>query len=175
MRCSPTVYAPSWLKKLDRLSRSLLVQEAIIAELTKLGFNLVSAHEPKLISKDPTRIAFRQMMGVFAQYDKGQIVLKLRAARLRKRTATGRCEGRKPYGFYDGERETLERMRGWHAEGVSLNQVAARLNQRRFRHAAANAGMAAVLEPRLHQTQAEPMPLIDFLACLVSDELTQTK
>ena len=32
-------------------------------------------------------------------------------------------------------------------------------------------GMAAVLETRLHQAQAEPMPPIDFLSCLVSDEL----
>jgi DNA replication protein DnaC len=34
-------------------------------------------------------------------------------------------------------------------------------------------GMAAVLETRLHQAQAEPMAPIDLLACLVSDELTK--
>src|SRR5215218_2109216 len=34
-------------------------------------------------------------------------------------------------------------------------------------------GMAAVLETRLHQAQAEPMAPIDFLACLLSDELTR--
>jgi len=34
-------------------------------------------------------------------------------------------------------------------------------------------GIAAVLETRLHQAQAEPMAPIDFLACLVSDELTR--
>jgi DNA replication protein DnaC len=34
-------------------------------------------------------------------------------------------------------------------------------------------GMAAVLETRLHQAQAEPMVPIDFLSCLVSDELTR--
>jgi DNA replication protein DnaC len=32
-------------------------------------------------------------------------------------------------------------------------------------------GMAAVLETRLHQAQAEPMAPIDLLSCLVSDEL----
>ncbi len=32
-------------------------------------------------------------------------------------------------------------------------------------------GMAAVLETRLHQAQAEPMAPIDLLATLVSDEL----
>jgi hypothetical protein len=34
-------------------------------------------------------------------------------------------------------------------------------------------GMAAVLETRLRQAQAEPMAAIDLLATLVSDELTR--
>jgi DNA replication protein DnaC len=34
-------------------------------------------------------------------------------------------------------------------------------------------GIAAVLETRLRQAQAEAMPPIDFLSCLVSDELTR--
>jgi DNA replication protein DnaC len=34
-------------------------------------------------------------------------------------------------------------------------------------------GMAAVLETRLQQAQMEPMPPIDFLSCLVADELNR--
>ena len=34
-------------------------------------------------------------------------------------------------------------------------------------------GMAAVIETRLHQAQAEPMTPIDLISCLVSDELTR--
>ena len=34
-------------------------------------------------------------------------------------------------------------------------------------------GMAAVLETRLRQAQAEPMVPIDLISCLVSDELTR--
>src|SRR5262249_5991846 len=34
-------------------------------------------------------------------------------------------------------------------------------------------GMAAVLETRLHQAQAEPMTPIDLISCLISDELTR--
>jgi len=34
-------------------------------------------------------------------------------------------------------------------------------------------GMAAVIETRLHQAQAEPMAPIDLISCLVSDELTR--
>ena len=36
-------------------------------------------------------------------------------------------------------------------------------------------GIAAVLETRLQQAQAEPMAPIDFLSCLVSDELTPSR
>ncbi len=34
-------------------------------------------------------------------------------------------------------------------------------------------GMAAVLETRLHQAQAEPMAPLDLISCLVNDELTR--
>ena len=34
-------------------------------------------------------------------------------------------------------------------------------------------GIAAVLETRLHQAQAEPMTPIDLISCLVCDELTR--
>jgi hypothetical protein len=44
-------------------------------------------------------------MGVVAQYEKGQIVPKLRGARVRQKAKTGRGEGRKPYGFFGGESE----------------------------------------------------------------------
>jgi site-specific DNA recombinase len=116
------------IEKLDRLSRSLLIQEAAIAELAKNGFTLISVHEPDLMSDDPTRVAFRQMMGVFSQYEKAQIVAKLRGARMRKKAATGRCEGRKPFGFRDGEQPVLEQMRTLRAGGLSYRKIAARLN-----------------------------------------------
>ena len=63
-----------------------------------IGIALISVAEPDLMAKDPTRILMRQLMGAVAQYDKSQIVLKLRGARMRKRVAEGRYEGRKPFG-----------------------------------------------------------------------------
>jgi len=81
------------IEKLDRLARDLMVQEATIADLQKNGFTLISVAEPDLMATDPTRILMRQLMGAEAQYDKSQIVLKLRGARMRKRTKEGRCEG----------------------------------------------------------------------------------
>jgi DNA replication protein DnaC len=44
--------------------------------------------------------------------------------------------------------------------------------QRSMRHLRLG-GMAAVLETRLRQAQAEPMAPIDLLSCLISDELTR--
>jgi hypothetical protein len=68
-------------------------------------------------------------LGAVAQYEKSQIVLKLRGARLRKRVKEGRCEGRKPYGFYDGESAALERLKALRAEGMGFDRIAAKLNE----------------------------------------------
>lgn len=99
------------IEKLDRLARDLMVQEATIADLQRNGFTLISVAEPDLMASDPTRILMRQLMGAVAQYDKSQIVLKLRGARMRKRAKEGRCEGRKPFGYFDGEGEVLNRIK----------------------------------------------------------------
>jgi DNA invertase Pin-like site-specific DNA recombinase len=117
------------VEKLDRLARDLMVQETIVADLRKYGFELVSVAEPDLMANDPTRILVRQMMGAVAQYEKSQIVLKLRGARLRKRAKEGRCEGRKPYGYYDGESAALDRVKALRAEGLGYDRVAVRLNE----------------------------------------------
>lgn len=105
------------IEKLDRLARDLMVQETIIADLRKHGFELVSVAEPDRMANDPTRILVRQMMGAVAQYEKSQIVLKLRGARVRKRAKEGRCEGRKPYGYYEGEAVALDLLKSLRVEG----------------------------------------------------------
>jgi DNA invertase Pin-like site-specific DNA recombinase len=117
------------IERLDRLARNLMTQEAAIGDLQKNGFTLISAAEPDLMASDPTRILMRQLMGAVAQYDKSQIVLKLRGARMRKRARDGRCEGRKPYGYYDGEPAALERLKALRAEGLGFDRIAARLNE----------------------------------------------
>jgi hypothetical protein len=72
------------------------------------------------------------MMGAVAQYEKSQIVLKLRDARMRKRAKEGRCEGRKPYGYYEGEAAALERLKTLRAEGLGPDRIAARMNEERI-------------------------------------------
>ncbi len=116
------------IEKLDRLARDLMIQETAIADLRKNGFTLVSVAEPDLMASDPTRVLMRQLMGAVAQYDKSQIVAKLRGARMRKKAAEGRCEGRKPYGFYEGEAEVVARMKTLRADGLGFDRIAAQMN-----------------------------------------------
>jgi len=120
------------IEKLDRLARDLMVQETIIADLRKYGFELVSVAEPDLMANDPTRILVRQMMGAVAQYEKSQIVLKLRGARMRKRAKEGRCEGRKPFGYFEGEADVLNRMKALRADGLGFDRIAARMNEEKI-------------------------------------------
>ena len=116
------------IERLDRLARDLMVQEAAIADLRKNGFTLISAAEPDLMANDPTRVLMRQLLGAVAQYDKSQIVSKLKGARMRMRAKEGRCEGRKPFGYYDGEAGALERMKALRAEGLGFDRIAERMN-----------------------------------------------
>jgi DNA invertase Pin-like site-specific DNA recombinase len=108
------------VEKLDRLARDLYVQESILAELRKHGFQLLSVGEPDLMHDDPHRVMFRQFQGAISQAEKANIVLKLRGARQRIRARTGRCEGRKPYGDRPGEAEVITRMKELRASGDEL-------------------------------------------------------
>jgi DNA invertase Pin-like site-specific DNA recombinase len=105
-----------------------MVQETIIADLRKRGFELISVMEPDLLQNDPSRTLMRQIFGAIAEYDKAIIVAKLRGARQRMKVATGRCEGRKPYGSHAGEAEVLERMRVMRQSGLSSDGIAVALN-----------------------------------------------
>jgi DNA invertase Pin-like site-specific DNA recombinase len=116
------------IEKLDRLARDLMVQETLLADLRKRGFELISVMEPDLCSTDPSRVLMRQIFGAIAEYDRAMIVAKLRGARQRMKVKDGRCEGRKPYGHYDGEGAILERMTALRAEGLGFDRIAETLN-----------------------------------------------
>ena len=116
------------VEKLDRLARDLMVQETVIGDLKKHGFTLISTMEPDLCSSDPTRVLVRQVFGAIAQYEKSQLVIKLRGSRARMKANTGHCEGRKGYGHYEGEQAVLERMKSLHAAGLPYAKVASALN-----------------------------------------------
>ncbi|NBO46706.1 MAG: hypothetical protein EBU85_06845, partial [Actinobacteria bacterium] len=77
---------------------------------------------------DPSRRLIRQVLGAVAEHDKACLVAKLRKARERMRVASGRCEGRKPYGTRVGEDRGLERIRTLVGEGYSVRAISDRLN-----------------------------------------------
>jgi DNA invertase Pin-like site-specific DNA recombinase len=116
------------VEKLDRLSRDLRIQENLIHEYFTNRFALISTCEPDLGSDDPNRVFMRQIFGAVAQLDKSNIVLKLRAARQRKKANTGRCEGRMPYGFREGEQQIIERIKKDYSKGKNYEQIARDLN-----------------------------------------------
>jgi DNA invertase Pin-like site-specific DNA recombinase len=116
------------IEKLDRLARDLMIQEAIIADMRKRGFELISVMEPDLCTDDPSRKLVRQIMGAVAEYDRTMIVLKTRAARQRIRASGKRCEGRKPFGFFEGEQAVIDRIIEFNKAGLNYSNVAEKLN-----------------------------------------------
>ena len=97
-----------------------MVQETIIGDLRKNGFDLISVAEPDLLKDDPSRKLMRQIFGAISEYEKTMIVLKLRGARVRTKAKTGRCEGATPYGELAGERDVLDRNEGLKGQGAGI-------------------------------------------------------
>jgi DNA invertase Pin-like site-specific DNA recombinase len=116
------------VESLGRFARDLMIQESILHDLKRNGFELISVQEPDLCGDDPSRKLMRQIMGAFHEYEKTMIALKLRGARLRMKAKTGRCEGRKPYGEYEGEVAILERMKSLRDTGMGFDRIAEVLN-----------------------------------------------
>ena len=119
-----------------RLARDLMVGEVILQQLTNAGCKVIAADSGTDLSADsddPTRRLIRQVLGAVAEFDRRVTVMKLRAARERKRSRGERCEGRKPFGSMTGEAETLDRIRDLRRKPPkgrrrSLQQICVALN-----------------------------------------------
>lgn len=97
--------------RMDRLARSLMVQEAVLALVWREGGEVVAA-DVGIVARDdpddPMRTAMRQMAGVFAQLDRSALAKRMRDGRKAK-AATGRkATGEYPFG-YRGEGQGRER------------------------------------------------------------------
>jgi DNA invertase Pin-like site-specific DNA recombinase len=91
-----------------------MVGEVILQQLTTAGCTVIAADSGTDLTADtddPTRRLIRQVLGAVAEFDRRVTVMKLCAARERKRSRGERCEGRKPFGTFPGELETLVRIR----------------------------------------------------------------
>jgi DNA invertase Pin-like site-specific DNA recombinase len=82
----------------DRFARDLAVQLAGHDFLKSIDVRLIPASAPDFFVEDtPTAVLVRQVLGTIAQFEKASLVAKLKAARDRKRSAAGKCEGRKSW------------------------------------------------------------------------------
>lgn len=131
---SPNPIGAVVVERLDRLARDLMVSEFLLKELRTRGIKVFSADQGALIDMannegDPTRKLIRQIIAALAEWEKSQLVVKLRVARERKKAATGRCEGPLPYGSTPSEAAILNSIKIWKRQKFSLNQIAEFLNQ----------------------------------------------
>jgi DNA invertase Pin-like site-specific DNA recombinase len=110
----------------SRFARDLMAQELGIGVLLKLGMRVLTANGDDLTETDDhMKVAMRQIAGSFAQLEKARLVAKLKAARDRKREATGRCEGRRSYA--DAMPATVALAKQLHADGLSYRKISAEL------------------------------------------------
>ncbi len=123
-----------------RLARDLMVGEVILGQFRSLGVQVFDSSGNELTAgdDDPTRKLIRQVLGAVAEFEKSVTVLKLRASRERIRRREGRCEGRKPFGFYPGEAATLREMKRLYRKNPKTGRrrscavIAAELNRLRL-------------------------------------------
>lgn len=121
--------------KLDRLARQLTVQEATLAQVWKHNGHVFACDLGEVRSDDPDdpmRTAMRQMVGVFAQLERGMIAARMRAGRSAKAAAGGYAYGSPAFGFrsVDGEliadedeTSTANFIMELHEQGRSLRQI----------------------------------------------------
>jgi DNA invertase Pin-like site-specific DNA recombinase len=82
---------------LDRLARTLTVQEAALAVLWRSGVEVIAGGEVVVADdpSDPMRTMLRQIMGAVAEYERRHVILKLHSGRKAKRRS-------KPTGYIGG-------------------------------------------------------------------------
>ena len=130
------------VERADRLARDLMVQEVILGQFSKIGARILTTDGVDLTSSDdPTRRLIRQVLGAVAEFEKNVLVLKLRAARERKRAKGERVEGVKPYGHLPAEKAVVDRMRQLRRKPannkrLSVAKIAAYLNAEGHRNRA---------------------------------------
>jgi len=104
------------VERADRLARDLVEAELLLREFRSAGITVISAESSTDLTVadgdgNPSLVLIRQVLSSVAELEKSSLVLKLRAARLKKRRETGSCEGVKPFGHFHGEAATRERMK----------------------------------------------------------------
>jgi DNA invertase Pin-like site-specific DNA recombinase len=126
---------------MDRLSRKLTVQEAILGKAWKAGARVFTADAGEVLAddeEDPVRTAIRQMLGVFAQLEQGMIRARLVRGKRAKRERGGYTGGWVPLGMRAEDRElvpdpqeqaAVALILAQHDQGASLREIIAALEE----------------------------------------------
>lgn len=96
---------------LDRFARELMVQEATLGVIWKLGGKVFTATGGEVLQDDPedgARTLIRQVLGAVIQYEKHQMVKRMRQGRLAKAAEGKHTAGTYAFG-YRGEGKGRER------------------------------------------------------------------
>jgi len=125
------------VSSLDRLARTLTVQEGLLARAWSVGATVHAVnigHVDRDDPDDPMRTAMRQMAGVFAQLDRSMLTKRMMDGRRKKKDLGGKGEGAYPFGYskegpVTSEQQTLGRIRDLvSGEHLSFDESATILN-----------------------------------------------
>jgi DNA invertase Pin-like site-specific DNA recombinase len=132
----------------DRFARDLTVQLTGHDFLKSLGISLIPATAPDFFTEDtPTAVLVRQVLGAIAQFEKTSLVAKLKAARDRKKAATGKCGGRKSYA--EARPEVVALAKELRARRMSLRKISGELAGRGYITAGGKPYVASAVQAML--------------------------
>ncbi|MDJ0335359.1 recombinase family protein [Salinibacterium sp. G-O1] len=169
--------------RLDRLARSLTVQEAVLAQVWTANRTLHSADVGEVLRDDPDdplRTAMRQMAGVFAELDRGMVVKRMRDGRRAKAAQGGRAVGPAPYGYLakDGmlhlvhaEQLALARMHELRLTGCTMAEIAVTLAEENHPTKRGGGWSSPVVSRILSRP---PVPLVQIADVDLSEAITPT-
>ena len=120
----------------SRFARDLMVQEQGFMELNARNLQIVPVDAPDYFTGvDASKDLIRQMLGSVSQFEKANLVHKLREARQRVRLEKGKCEGRRSLEEIYGTlrfRKLLKRIKNLVKQGFTYAKVAGILAEQGF-------------------------------------------
>lgn len=127
--------------KRDRLARDVMVAAMVEAAAARVGARVVSAAGEGTdgAEGDPTGLLMRRLVDAFAEYERALIGARTKAALAVKRSRGEATGGAAPFGFTkvggrlvadEAEQAIIAAAAEYRAAGLSLRQVAARLEAR---------------------------------------------
>jgi site-specific DNA recombinase len=127
--------------KRDRLARDVMVAAMVEAAAARVGARVVSAAGEGTdgAEGDPTGLLMRRLVDAFSEYERALIAARTKAALAVKRGRGEATGGDAPFGTRkeggrlvrdEAEQEIIAAAREYRAAGLSLRQIAARLEER---------------------------------------------